>query len=76
MELATFCGIFQRRNEQEYGITLTEPTIYANQAWILITLQPEVDEQLKTCTDQQQLTVWGHLNKSGGWLVVEKIDKA
>jgi hypothetical protein len=76
MEPTTFCGIFQRRNEQEYGITLTEPTIYANQAWILITLQPEVDEQLKTCTDQQQLTVWGHLNKSGGWLVVEKIDKA
>jgi hypothetical protein len=76
MEPATFCGIFQRRNEQEYGITLTEPTIYANQTWIVITLQPEVDEQLKTCTDQQQLTIWGHLNKSGGWLVVEKLDKA
>jgi hypothetical protein len=41
---------------------------------MLITLEPEVDEQLQAYTNQQQLTVWGRLNHSGGWLVVEKIE--
>jgi hypothetical protein len=72
--LTPFTGIFQRRDEQDYTITLTEPAVHAGQTWMLITLQPEVDEQLQTCTDQQLLTVWGRLNESGRWLVVEKID--
>ncbi|MCA1994044.1 MAG: FAD-dependent oxidoreductase [Coleofasciculus sp. S288] len=69
-----FTGIFQRRAEQDYTITLTEPPIYGGQTWILITLQPEVNEQLRSCTDQQELVVWGRLNESGRWLVVEKIE--
>jgi hypothetical protein len=72
--LTPFTGIFQRRDEQDYTITLTEPAVHAGQTWMLITLQPEVDEQLQTCTDQQLLTAWGRLNESGRWLVVEKID--
>ncbi|HEY9636291.1 MAG TPA: FAD-dependent oxidoreductase [Coleofasciculaceae cyanobacterium] len=71
-----FIGIFQCHDEQDYTITLTEPAVHASQTWTLITLQPEVDKQLKTFTDQQRLTVWGHLNRSGGWLVIEKIDAA
>jgi hypothetical protein len=68
-----FTGIFQRYDEQDYRINLTEPGEQGSQTWTLITLQPEVDEQLKTCINQQQITVWGHLNKSGSWLVVEKL---
>jgi hypothetical protein len=71
---AKFSGIFQRLNEQDYRITLTEPAVYAGQIWMLITLQPEVNEQLQSCTDQQLLTVWGRLNEAGSWLVVEKMD--
>lgn len=74
VQLLSFSGIFQRRNEQEYGITLTEPVEMASQTWILITLHSEVDKQLQTYTDRQQLRVWGRLNKSGNWLVVEKIE--
>jgi hypothetical protein len=72
--LTPFTGIFQRRDQQDYTITLTEPAVHAGQTWMLITLQPEVDEQLQTCTDQHLLTAWGRLNESGRWLVVEKID--
>ena len=71
-----FTGFFQRRDEQDYIFALTEPVVHAGHTWILITLQPEIDEQLQACTDQQQLTVWGRLNESGGWLVVEKIEVA
>ncbi len=72
----SFSGIFQRHDEQHYTITLTKSPSDANQTWTLIALEPEVDEQLKTCADQQQLNVWGHLNSSGSWLVVEKIGMA
>lgn len=71
---STFTGCFQRREQQDYSLTLTEPVIHTGQTWMLITLEPEVDEQLQACKDQQRLTVWGRLNHSGGWLVVEKID--
>ncbi len=76
LQPATFSGIFQRYNEQDYTITLTEPAVHAGQTWMLITLQPEINEQLHNCTDQQRLIVWGRLNKSGGWLVLEKIEAA
>jgi hypothetical protein len=73
---ASFFGIFQRRDEQDYTITFLEPAVYANQTWMAIALQPEIDEQLQNVRDQQQLRVWGHLNASGRWLVVEKIDES
>lgn len=64
-----FTGIFQRHNQQDYTFTVD-----GGQSWLLITLQPEVDQQLQTCGDCLQLTVWGCLNESGQWLVVEKIE--
>ncbi|MBD1906997.1 FAD-dependent oxidoreductase [Funiculus sociatus GB2-A5] len=63
-----FTGIFQRRAEQDYIITVAD-----EQTWNAIALSPEVDQALQTCKDQQTLCFWGHLNLSGNWLVVEKI---
>ena len=74
--LIPFTGIFQRRDEQDYTITLTKPAVHTGQTWMLITLQPEVNEQLQTCPNQQLLTIWGRINESGRWLVVEKIDES
>ncbi|AFZ20290.1 FAD-dependent oxidoreductase [Allocoleopsis franciscana] len=71
---STFTGCFQRHEQQDYSLTLTAPVVHTGQTWILITLEPEVDKQLQACKDQQQLKVWGRLNYSGGWLVVEKIE--
>jgi hypothetical protein len=74
LQSSTFTGCFQCREPQDYSLTLTEPVVHTGQTWMLITLEPEVDEQLQAYTNQQQLTVWGRLNHSGGWLVVEKIE--
>ena len=74
LTLSSFTGIFTHHAEQNYSITLTQPTIHAGQTWILITLQPEINQQLQTCHDQQLITVWGRLNHSGNWLVVARID--
>jgi hypothetical protein len=72
--LLPFTGFFQRRDEQDYTLTLTEPEVRSGQTWMLITLQPEVNEQLQAFTNQQAIALWGRLNESGGWLVVEKIE--
>lgn len=68
-----FLGIFQRHAEQNYTFTLTEPAAYAGQVWLLITLHQAVEKQLRSCTDQQTIKIWGRLNGSGNWLVVEKL---
>ena len=67
-------GIFQRHNDQDYTITLTEPAADVGKVWTLVTLRPDVDDQLQNCLDQQRLTLWGRLNQSGQWLVVEMLE--
>ncbi|MBD2040277.1 FAD-dependent oxidoreductase [Microcoleus sp. FACHB-672] len=69
----TFTGIFHWHAPQDYTITLTTPTEISPQSWTLVTLQPEVDRKLQTCLTGQPLTVWGHLNQAGNWLLVEAI---
>lgn len=71
---SAFTGFFQHRAEQDYAITLTEPAVRAGQIWMLVTLQPQVNEQFQVCRDQQQISVWGCLNESAGWLLVEKME--
>lgn len=72
-ESALFRGIFHRHAEQDYTFTLEEASAGGEQTWIAIALRPEVNRELQTCLDRQMLCVWGYLNQSGKWLVVEKI---
>ena len=67
-----FSGIFQRRDEQDYSLNLTEPANVQGQ-WTLVTLRSHVDEQLQTYPHQQPITVSGRLNHAGQWLLVEQI---
>jgi hypothetical protein len=64
--------MFQRCNDGSYAITLTEPESRAGESWLAITLRPEVERQLSGYPDGQPLAVWGRLNPSGQWIVVEK----
>lgn len=64
-----FEGIFNRRSEQNYTLTLAELV----QTWQLVTMRSHINEQLQICTDNQPLKVRGTLNYSGKWLLVEEI---
>ncbi|HEY9649790.1 MAG TPA: FAD-dependent oxidoreductase [Coleofasciculaceae cyanobacterium] len=75
LQSLAFSGKFQRHNHQDYTITFTEPSAYAGQTWMLITLQPDANEQLQTYPNQHTLKAWGRLNPSGRWLVVDKLEK-
>ncbi|PSB32347.1 FAD-dependent oxidoreductase [Chlorogloea sp. CCALA 695] len=64
-----FEGIFNRRSDQDYTLTLTE----SMQTWQLVTMRSHINEQLQICPDNQPLKVWGTLNHSGKWLLVEDL---
>jgi len=69
----SFTGTFQCLTEQEYSFTVTEPIAFSNYTVQLVTLWHEIDQQLQQCTSGQGLQVWGKLNRSGNWLLIEAI---
>lgn len=71
--LIYFTGIFQRHADQDYMITLSEPENLMGQIWMLITVQPDVNQQLQHYPDQQQLQGWGCFNLAGNWLLVNSL---
>jgi hypothetical protein len=69
-----FQGIFYRLDQQEYRFTVTAPAVYQGQNWQLVTLRSHIDEQLRAYPHEQLVTLWGHYNHSGNWLLVENIN--
>ncbi|XZO01464.1 MAG: FAD-dependent oxidoreductase [Microcoleus sp.] len=67
-------GIFHRRGEQDYALTLTDAPSHGDRIWKLVTLDPEIDEFLHSCETQKLLKVWGRLNLAGLWLLVEAVE--
>ncbi|MBD2446527.1 FAD-dependent oxidoreductase [Nostoc sp. FACHB-152] len=73
-ESNSFTGIFQRLDQQDYKLQITAPTANQGELWQLVTLRSPVDEQLQIALHEQLVTVWGRLNYSGNWILVDKID--
>lgn len=69
-----FVGIFERRGEQDYRFTLTEP-IAAHPSFSLVTLDPDIDRSLQGCITGELIRVLGKLNRSGNWLLVDYLWK-
>ncbi len=67
-------GIFHRRGEQDYALTLTDAPSHGDRIWKLVTLDPQIDEFLHSCETQKLLKVWGRLNLAGLWLLVEAVE--
>ncbi|HEY9846900.1 MAG TPA: FAD-dependent oxidoreductase, partial [Candidatus Caenarcaniphilales bacterium] len=71
--LKKFTGTFHRRGDQDYTLSITNPDQGTTQTWTLVTLLPQVNEQLHTCLDGQNLMVQGWLNSAGKWLRIQTI---
>ncbi|HEY9866078.1 MAG TPA: FAD-dependent oxidoreductase [Candidatus Obscuribacterales bacterium] len=67
-----FEGIFQRQSHQEYDFTLTQGQ-FTGQSWKLVTLDPEINQQLQNIPSPSPLKVYGRLNFSGQWLILERL---
>lgn len=71
----TYQGQFRRQGEQHYALELTDPENDQPLTLQLITLWPEVNQQLQTCPEGP-VVVQGVINRSGQWLMVRAIDQA
>ncbi len=71
--LQKLTGTFHRQAEQDYRFTSSDPTRGNVHTWTLVTLEPQVNEQLQNCLNGQTLTVQGWLNPAGNWLRVQTI---
>lgn len=69
-----FQGIFYRLGQQEYRFTVTAPAAYQGQNWQLVTLRSHIDKQLRAYPHEKLVTLWGHENHSGNWLLVEHLN--
>ncbi len=69
----TYTGTFRLRRNQDYSLSITEPTELQGQSWIIVTQRSHVDQKLRSLSHQQMLTVVGSLNHALQNLVVEEI---
>jgi hypothetical protein len=72
-KIQSFVGYFSCLKQQEYRLTITTPKEYSGESWQLVTLHADVDEQLKTLSEKQKITVDGFSNSSGNWLRIKNI---
>ncbi|MEB3336641.1 MAG: FAD-dependent oxidoreductase [Leptolyngbyaceae bacterium] len=68
-----FLGVFQRVSTQDYKIALAHPTLLSSTTLSLVTLRAEVDRQLQTYPTDTSIRLYGQLNPSGGWLLVDSV---
>jgi len=66
-------GEFYRYADQQYGIKLNPAKNDDCQIWKLITVHPEVNQQLFDYKSGQQIAVAGKFNAAANWLLVEAI---
>lgn len=69
-----FTGVLHIANQQDYSFTITSPPANLGHTWQLVTRRSHIDAQLQNLTNQQNIKVWGYLNHSGNWLLVESLE--
>ncbi len=70
-----FSGTFQRRAEQNYTISLEnfyDPD-QVKKTWVLVTLSPDVNQQLIQYKNGDSISISGQINHSGNWILVTSI---
>lgn len=66
-------GQFERRNQQDYQFQVTWPDHLAGQSVQLVTLEPQINQQLQALESGVTLHIWGTWNRSGNWLMINQV---
>ncbi|MEM9272488.1 MAG: FAD-dependent oxidoreductase [Cyanobacteria bacterium P01_F01_bin.143] len=66
-------GIFHLNGTQDYKFTIKANTDISQKSWQLITIDPQINQQLLNLKNGIKINVVGKLNYAGEWLIVEKI---
>jgi hypothetical protein len=70
-----FIGLFSRLDQQNYRLCITTPGKLQGITYQLVTLAANIDQQLQALTHGQKIKVYGRLNPSGEWILIEHFDK-
>ncbi len=73
--LPNFSGTFHRHAEQDYTIVLKnlDDPNQVKKAWALVTLKPDINQQLEQYKHGEILSITGQINHSGNWILVDSI---
>ena len=66
-------GVFHLLGEQDYRFTITYPQNIKQKIWQLITIEPQINQQLLDLKNEGEIEVIGRLNFAGNWLIAEKL---
>ena len=66
-------GFFHRHGEQDYKITIIEPQDIKQKNCQLITISPQINQQLLNLKNGIEINLVGRLNFAGNWLIAEKL---
>ena len=66
-------GVFHRHGGQDYRFTIIDPQDIKQQTWQLITIYPQINQQLLNLKNEVEIEVIGRLNFAGNWLIAEKL---
>jgi hypothetical protein len=67
-------GVFHRLDHQHYQVILDKSSLQGSgKVWNLVTLNPEVNQQLGNYLEGQKIKIWGRMNFSGQWLVADRL---
>ena len=66
-------GVFHLLGEQDYRFTIIDPKNIQQKNWQLITINPQINQQLLHLKNEVEIEVIGRLNFAGNWLITEKL---
>lgn len=69
----TISGIFQKQNSGEYRLEPNKHQVILRQNLRIVTLHPEVHQQLTDYPHHKSISISGQYNSSGNWFTAEKI---
>jgi hypothetical protein len=71
-QAGTWSGLLNRAEDQSFLFFPDEPG-WGDQPLSVVTLRPEVNQQLQRCSLEHPVHIRGNINRSGNWLLAENI---
>ncbi|MGB5967506.1 MAG: FAD-dependent oxidoreductase [Spirulinaceae cyanobacterium] len=66
-------GIFQKQNQGEYSLEFNKHQVILKQKLRIVTLHPEVHQQLSNYPHHKSISLSGQYNPSGNWFAAEQL---
>lgn len=69
----TLTGVYRQTEAQTYTLEVKSPSSFSDRTFSLVTLDPNLDQELAQLEQEQWVTVTGKVNFAGNWFLVGMI---